>query len=188
MKIKPYSLFAITTALSTPLALAEPPRPVGPPDPFAPRALLPHNFTRPVRSLPEKPQPFLGLVTDAVNSTMSAQLGLPDGVGLVIGEVLPDSPAARAGLQQHDILKQINDQLLTAPEQLATLVRYYGKNSGVTLTLIRKGEERKITATIGERLMPERQTTLLRDPPGGRNELSDLLRENLERGGAPLPH
>jgi hypothetical protein len=74
-----------------------------------------------------------------------------------VNHVLPDSPAARAGLQEHDILKQINDQLIADSEQLATLVRHYGKDTDVTLTIVRKGQEQKLTAKIGEHQAPERR-------------------------------
>ena len=104
-----------------------------------------------------KPQPFLGVVTDPLEPALSAQLGLTNGLGLIVNHVLPDSPAAKAGLQEHDILKQINDQLIADSEQLATLIRHYGKDADVTLTIVRKGQEQKLTAKIGEHQAPERR-------------------------------
>jgi hypothetical protein len=101
-------------------------------------------------SVPTKPQPYLGVVTEPLEPALSAQLGLTEGLGLTVNHVLPDSPAAKAGVQEHDILKQINDQLIADPDQLATLIRYYGKDADVTLTIVRKGQEQKLTAKIGE--------------------------------------
>jgi S1-C subfamily serine protease len=45
--------------------------------------------------IPNKPQPFLGVVTDPLEPALSAQLGLTNGLGLIVNHVLPDSPAPR---------------------------------------------------------------------------------------------
>jgi hypothetical protein len=87
---------------------------------------------------------------------LAAQLGLGEGFGLLVGEVLPESPAAAAGLQKFDVLKLLNDQQLVDPQQLAVLVRGAGKDKEIYLTVIRKAQEQKITAKVGERVLPMR--------------------------------
>jgi hypothetical protein len=82
---------------------------------------------------------------------------LPEGFGLVVDDVLPDSPAKTAGVQRYDILKLLNDQQLAEPNQLAALVRGLGKDAEATLTVIRKGQEQKLTVKVGEKMLPESQ-------------------------------
>ena len=106
-----------------------------------------------LRSLPAKPQPYLGVSTSPLDPALSAQLGLTPGLGLIVEEVIPDSPAAAAGVQTLDIIKQVNDQLISNPAHLAALTRHFGKNTEVTLLVLRKGQEQKIAVKIGERLM-----------------------------------
>ena len=110
------------------------------------------------RPLPEsrEPQPFLGLITAPVPAALTAQLGLSEGFGLLVDEVMPESPAASAGIQKYDVLKTFNDQQLINPDQLATLVRAAGRDKEVTLTLLRKGQEQRVTAKIAERVLPGR--------------------------------
>lgn len=96
-------------------------------------------------------------MTSPVPPAVSAQLGLPEDFGLLVQEVLPDSPAAKAGVEKHDILKLYNDQQLVDPNQLATLVRATGKDASASLTVIRKGQEQKLNVTIGEKVMPPRK-------------------------------
>lgn len=96
-------------------------------------------------------------MTSPVPAALSAQLGLEEGFGLLVQEVLPNSPAATAGLQKHDVLKLLNDQKLVEPSQLATLIRAAGKDSQVSLTIVRKGQEQKISVTVGERVQPVRR-------------------------------
>ena len=104
-----------------------------------------------------KPTPYLGLVTSQAPSALAAQIGLGEGFGLVVDDVLPDSPAKTAGVQQHDVIKLLNDQRLTDPNQLATLVRSYGKDTEISLTFLRKGQEQKVSVKIGEKMLPERR-------------------------------
>ena len=113
---------------------------------------------------PQKPTPFIGVMTAPVPPSLGAQIGLAEGFGIVVEEVVPDSPAAAAGVQRYDVLKQLNDQQLTDPNQLAALVRSVGKDKEVSLTVLRKGQEQKLTLKIGERMLPERRGSILPSP------------------------
>ena len=70
--------------------------------------------------MPKVPMTFLGVETSTVPSVVSDQLGLAKGFGLVVDYVVPDGPAAAAGVQQNDILKMLNDQILMEPDQLSS--------------------------------------------------------------------
>ena len=85
---------------------------------------------------------------------VSEQLGLAKGFGLVVDYVVPDSPAATAGLQQNDILKMLNDQILIDPNQLRKLLQTFQDGTTVTLTILRKGQEQKVTAKLTKKEMP----------------------------------
>jgi hypothetical protein len=139
-------------------ALPPPPRPPGahqqpPPHPLPPSPRPPHAG----RASIGKPGAFLGVSTSPLPPVLAAQLSLPEGFGLVVDEVLPESPAAAAGVQRHDILKLLNDQQLIDPDQLSTLVRSLGKDTRATLTIIRAGKEQKLEVTLAERMFPERR-------------------------------
>jgi serine protease Do len=84
--------------------------------------------------------PFLGVETMPVSATLTAQLNLPKGTGLVVQAVVPDSPAAVA-LKPHDILLKLDDQLLIEPRQFSVLVRNHKEGDEVTLTYVRAGKE-----------------------------------------------
>ncbi len=84
--------------------------------------------------------PFLGVETSPVSPTLTAQLNLPKGAGLVVQNIVPDSPAATA-LKPHDILLKLDDQLLIEPRQFSVLVRNHKEGDEVTLTLVRAGKE-----------------------------------------------
>lgn len=109
---------------------------------------------------PKVPTIFLGVETSEVPSVVSEQLGLAKGFGLVVDYVVPDSPAAGAGLQQNDIIKMLNDQLLINPSQLRKLLQTFPDGTTVTLTILRKGQEQKVTVKLLKKEMPQRHAFL----------------------------
>ena len=134
--------------------------------------------------LPAKPQPYLGVATGPLDPALSAQLGFTPGLGLIVEEVIPDSPAAVAGVQMLDVIKQVNDQLISNPAHLAALTRHFGKNTEVTLLVLRKGQEQKIPVKIGERLMREPaplRMDIFGGMPGAGRQQSERRDEKMRR-------
>ena len=155
MKTKSIIATVATLVLLPIAAFAQPNPPVPPPPPGTPP-------TGPVgpgeRDRHEKKVPvtYLGVETSDVPRVVSEQLGLAKGFGLVVDYVIPDGPAAAAGVQQNDILKMLNDQILTEPDQLSKLIRSFSEGTTVTLTVLRKGKEEKIGVKLSKKEVPER--------------------------------
>jgi hypothetical protein len=151
------TIIAIAAALIAGSAVAQPapappmpPAPPVPPQPGIPGDRHEHD------KAPKVPVTFLGVETSSVPRVVSEQLGLARGFGLVVDYVVPDGPAAAAGLQSSDILKMLNDQILMEPDQLAKLIRSYPDGTTVTFTVLRKGQEQKISVKLGKKEVSER--------------------------------
>jgi hypothetical protein len=93
--------------------------------------------------------PWLGLSADEPPEVLVAQLGLEPGVGLVVEFVSEGSPAAAAGLRQHDLLVAFDDQPLVHPAQLRKLVQARKEGDLVKLTYYRAGKKETCTAKLG---------------------------------------
>jgi membrane-associated protease RseP (regulator of RpoE activity) len=147
-------LLPIAGFAQTPPAPPSPPSAPGQPNPPIPP--IPPNppRDRDRDKLPKVPVTYLGVETSEVPRVLSEQMNLPKGFGLVVDYVSPDGPAAAAGVQQSDIIKMLNDQILMEPDQLAKLVRSYAEGTNVTLTILRKGAETKVTVKLGKREVP----------------------------------
>src|ERR1043166_6133620 len=151
MNTKTIAAIAVLGLLPTVGFAQPPPAPPNPPNP--PSAPIPPIPPNPPKDRdrdrgPKVPVTFLGVETSEVPRVVSEQLGLPKGFGLVVDYVVPDGPAAAAGVQQSDILKMLNDQILVQPDQLGKLIRSYPEGTNVTLTILRKGQETKITVEL----------------------------------------
>jgi hypothetical protein len=97
---------------------------------------------------------FLGVATTRVTGVLRANLKLQQGVGLVVEQVVEESPAAAAGLRRYDILQKFNDQLLVNPQQLGSLVRLAKAGEQVTLSVLREGEPVSVTVKLVEKDVP----------------------------------
>ncbi len=132
-----------------------PPQPALAPAPAAPAApatpALPALRHLHREDEPRGPVTFLGVETSRVSRVLGEQLGLPRGFGVVVDYVVPESAAATAGLQQNDIIRMLNDQFVIDAEQLGVLVRSYPDGSSATLTIVRKGQEMKLTAKLQQK-------------------------------------
>src|SRR5437016_7124976 len=142
-------LLPISGFAQTPPAPPEPPAPPHPPRPPG------HH-----EKGPKVPVTYLGVETSQVPDVVSEQLGLAKGLGLVVEYVVPNSPAASAGIQQNDILKMLNDQILIEPSQLRKLLQTFSDGTDVTLTILRKGQEQKITVKLAKKEMPQRHSMM----------------------------
>ena len=116
---------------------------------------------------PVKPSEYwLGAVVAPVPPETAAQLGLADGIGVVIRDVVPDSPAAKTGLQQYDILTKLGDtnvsgrdsigQALDAAQDKPLATEFYRKGKLETVELT---AEKRPEATETDALATEQSTS-----------------------------
>ena len=94
------------------------------------------------------PMSWLGVAIAEAPIEISARLPIDRGTGLVVNEVIAESPAAVAGLQRGDVLARLNDQILVTPKQLQTLVMHRKAGDQVEITFFRKGEKRKVIVVL----------------------------------------
>ena len=154
--MKTKSIIAVAAVVLLPIAAFAQPNP---PPPQPPPGTPPNGPVGPGgdRERHEKKVPvtYLGVETSDVPRVVSEQLGLPRGFGLVVDYVVPGGPAAAAGVQQNDILRMLNDQILTEPDQLSKLIRSFSEGTTVTLTVLRKGKEEKIGVKLSKKEISE---------------------------------
>jgi PDZ domain len=150
------ALLPIAGFSQTPPSPPQAPAPPQPPGPGHPPGPPRHHDKG-----PKVPMTFLGVETSQVPTIVSEQLGLTKGLGLVVEYVQPNSPAAQAGLLQNDILKTLNEQILIEPSQLRKLLQTFSEGTDVTLTILRKGQEQKVTVKLAKKEMPQRHSFML---------------------------
>lgn len=126
-----------------------------------------------------KPATWLGVSTAEASEALTAQLDLQHGVGLVVTYVVPDSPAAKAGLQKNDLVVSFEDQSLVHPAQLRKLVRSRNVGDTVKLAFYRVGKLQNVSvhlgqSTAGSGLFEQEQRNLEEGLHGLQKQLKDL--------------
>jgi len=96
---------------------------------------------------------WLGVALRPVDDTLRAQLQIPKDQGVIVGEVFPDGPAAKAGIQRDDILLTANDKPINEPKVLADLVSS-SEGKDITIAYMRAGKKETVTVKPGDRAAP----------------------------------
>lgn len=92
---------------------------------------------------------YLGVLIQDVDRDLAESFGMAQPHGALVSRVMPNSPAADAGLQVGDIIIAFKGQRLLNSSQLPPLVGTTRVESTAELTVLRNGKERKMPITIG---------------------------------------
>jgi C-terminal processing protease CtpA/Prc len=93
---------------------------------------------------------WLGVETSEVTQQKAKDLKLPAERGALVGKVLTDSPAAKAGLKQNDVITEINGQRVEGTAQFRRMIHEIPAGRSVQLTVWRDGRSQTVTATVGK--------------------------------------
>ncbi len=103
-------------------------------------------------------RPFLGIRYIIINETIKKANNLPVDYGALIvkGEsptelaITPGSAADKAGLQENDIILELNGQKITQENPLAKMIQKFKPGDEITLKVLSKGKEKIIKVILGE--------------------------------------
>jgi serine protease Do len=93
---------------------------------------------------------YLGVSIQDVDPDMAKAFGLPHGGGALIGDVSPDTPAAKAGMQRGDVVLELNGQPVNGSDELSVRVSQMAPGSVAPLKIFRNGESKDMDVTLGE--------------------------------------
>ncbi|MBI4121952.1 MAG: trypsin-like peptidase domain-containing protein [Parcubacteria group bacterium] len=103
-------------------------------------------------------RPYLGVRYTIVDKQLQKLNQLPVDYGALLrrGEraeelaVIPGGPADRAGLEENDIVLEINGQKVDVNNSLVRIVGKYNPGDVITLKVLKDGKERDVKLTLGE--------------------------------------
>src|SRR5215472_7497622 len=114
--------------------------------------------------LDEEGSGWLGVELHEVTGDSAKELKLPAERGVVLGRVVPDSPAAKAGLKENDVVTEINGQRVEGAAQFRRMIHEIPAGRTVQLTLWRDGRSQTVSVTLGK--AEERRHSLKMITPG----------------------
>jgi serine protease Do len=88
---------------------------------------------------PEAKPTELGVTVQALTIDLAKQFGVEPSDGILVASVEKDSPAARKGLRQGDVITSIDHQSVTTPKQFREALKRADVKKGVLVNLISNG-------------------------------------------------
>jgi serine protease Do len=104
---------------------------------------------------------YLGIGVAEIDAERAKALNMKEVRGVEVKNVDEDSPAAKAGLKEGDVVLEYNGQSIEGTEQFVRLVRETPVDRQVRLRVWRNGGTESLTATIGHR--PAEHVSVLSD-------------------------
>jgi len=123
---------------------------------------------------------YLGIVPQNVTPAIASSFGAKQNRGALVGDVSPNSPAQRAGVQTGDIILEVNGKTVEDSNQLRNGISMMRPGSTVQLKVLRNGSERELTAKLDA--FPDKTTQAKLGKEGPHSALDGVTTENLDAG------
>jgi serine protease Do len=107
---------------------------------------------------------YLGVTMQEMDADLAAHFDLPNRNGALVSEVVPDSPADKAGIKYGDVITQLDGKPVKDSRHLKLAVANYAPGQKVSAELLRDGK--KIDVEIEVAARPS-ERALARGPGGG---------------------
>jgi serine protease Do len=95
---------------------------------------------------------YLGVWMQPITPDLAKEFGLAaDTTGVLVSQVIPDSPAAKAGLKEGDAIVEFNGKKVTDSRHLRLVVAQMAPKTKVAVKIIRNGKEKNVSVTLVEK-------------------------------------
>jgi len=95
-------------------------------------------------------QGWLGTGVAEVTAEKVKEFKLPAERGVLLRKIVPDSPAAKAGLKENDVVTEINGQRIEGTEQFRRMIREMPSGRSAQFTVWRDGRSQTVSVTLGK--------------------------------------
>jgi len=94
---------------------------------------------------------WIGVMVQDINEKIARKVKLDSEEGAYVNEVLEDSPADSAGIQECDVIIEFNGKKLFDSDDLAKTVRRTLPETKVSLVIVRESEKKTLHLTVGKK-------------------------------------
>jgi S1-C subfamily serine protease len=137
---------------------------------------------KPPAAPPRKARGYLGIRGGDLSDDEKKSLGVKG--GLRISEVIPDGPAAKAGLKAGDVLTQVDGRSIDASQDLQVIIQAAGPGTKVAVEYLRDGKKGKAEVTLGRNPQdPPEEAPKPAEPKG--DDLRERVKKFLQKEEAP---
>lgn len=95
-------------------------------------------------------RPFVGITPGRITPELAQRFGLAETEGVLVLQVVPDSPAEQAGLRPGDVVTDVDGERVRSVEQFLGELRGLEIGEQVRVLLLRDGEPTAVSLTLAE--------------------------------------
>jgi serine protease Do len=111
-----------------------------------------------------------------ISPELAEELSLDDETGALVSKVVPDGPAADAGVERYDVIVEFNGEPIEVLGELPRAVAETPVNETVKIVVIRDGKRKTLSAKVGKLEEPE-MSGLARGPGRGPAEFGLVVQD-----------
>ncbi len=93
---------------------------------------------------------WLGVIIQDIDEDLAESFGLKTSEGVLVSEVSPDSPAAKGGLKQGDVILKLNGKQVNDVGELRNKIALTSPGTTVKFDILRDGKKKTLKVKIGE--------------------------------------
>jgi serine protease Do len=93
---------------------------------------------------------YLGISPQDIDADLAKQFGLADQTGALVGDVVPETPAAKAGIKAGDVIVAINGKNITDANNLKLTVSQFAPGTTVSVKFVRNGFTKTLDVVLAE--------------------------------------
>lgn len=124
----------------------------------------------------ERRHAFLGVVPIDPSDALRSKFGAEPGVGVLVNEVIDDSPAQHAGIAAGDLILSVDGTTVTSARELRRAIAGHRPGEEVTIGLLRDGKELSVRAELAGSGCDDRASS-----PGAGGRSPEEMDEQVER-------
>ncbi|MEN3190185.1 MAG: Do family serine endopeptidase [Atribacterota bacterium] len=94
--------------------------------------------------------PWIGVYIQEVTPEIAEQFGLSEAKGVLVGDVVKDSPAEKSGIKRGDIIVKVNDEEVNSTQKLQDKIRSINIGEKAKIEVVRDGKTINFIVKIGE--------------------------------------
>ena len=91
---------------------------------------------------------MLGVVTQNLTPDIRGALHIKTPHGALVSQVVPSSPAAKAGLRKEDVITEVNQHHIVDSHQLRNILGIMRPGTDLSMNIVRDGESELLKATV----------------------------------------
>ena len=94
--------------------------------------------------------PWVGVYIQDVTPEIAEQFGLTEAKGVLVGDIVKDSPAEKSGIKRGDIITKVNDEEVNSAQELQDKIRSIDIGEKARIEVVRDGKTINFMVKIGE--------------------------------------